>query len=41
MSDESNWQNQTDSKQRDAISQNVNPDADEWVPEDEYDEDDQ
>lgn len=39
MSDESNWQNNAKSKQRDAVSDGVNEDAEEWVPEDEYEED--
>jgi len=39
MSDESNWQNNAKSKQRDAVSKAVNPEADEWIPEDEYKDD--
>lgn len=38
MSDESNWQNQAQSKQRDAVTEAVNPEAHEWVPENEHDE---
>lgn len=39
MSDESNWQNNAKSVQRDAVSDATNPDADEWIPEDEYEDD--
>ena len=37
MADESNWQNEVESKQREAVTDAVNPDAEEWVPEEEYD----
>lgn len=40
MSDKSNWQQHADSKERDAVSDKVNPDDDVWIPEDEYDEHD-
>jgi hypothetical protein len=38
MSDESNWQNNAKSKQRDAVSDAVNKDSDEWIIEEEYEE---
>lgn len=38
MSDESNWQQNEQSKQRDAVTDAVNPDAEEWVPEEEYED---
>jgi hypothetical protein len=38
MSDKSNWQNQEQSGARDAVTSEVNPDADVWLPDDEHDE---
>jgi hypothetical protein len=37
MSDKSNWQNDVESPQRKAVTNSVNEEAEEWIPEDEYD----
>lgn len=38
MSDKSNWQNDVESPQRDAVSSEVNEEAEEWLPAEEHED---